>query len=102
MGLILYYYFSSLEEKKRTSEKTQAYMDFILKNFPNIKITYQEDFITVNHFGLQTEVNITLAEEGVEMDLEKIFDRASRLREYYFCKETGYLQNDFIVSTFHY
>ena len=102
MGLILYDYFSSLEEKKPTSERTQAYMDFILKNFPNNKITYREDFITVNHFGLQTEVNITLVEEGVEMDLEKIFDRASRLREYYFCKETGYLQNDFNVSTFHY
>ena len=100
MGLLLYDYFNSLEGKKPTVEETQAYMDSILKNFPNIKITYREDFITINHFNGETAVNITIVEEGVEMDLEKIFDRASRLREYYSSKESSYMLNGFHVSSF--
>lgn len=98
MGLLLYDYFNLLEGKKPTAEETQAYMDPILKNFPNIKIIYREDFITINHYNGETAVNITIVEEGVEMDLEKIFDRASRLREYCGSKEDFYLLDDFDVS----
>ena len=99
MGLLLYDYFSSLVEKEPTSEETQAYMDFILKNFPNITIISREDFKPINHTGRETAVNITLVEEGVEIDLEKVFDRAARLRVYYSIKKDDYLTEDFQMST---
>ena len=99
MGLLLYDYFSSLVEKEPTSEETQAYMDFILKNFPNITIISREDFKPINHTGTETAVSITLVEEGVEIDLEKVFDRASRLRDYHSIKKDRYLTEDFRIST---
>ena len=95
MGLLLYDYFSSLEEEELTVEEIPVYMEFILKNFPNIQVVSLEDFITINHSGIKTAVNIVLVEEGVEMDLEEIFDRAWRLLNYYGSEETNYLAGDF-------
>ena len=99
MGLLLYDYFSSLEEEEPTVEEIPAYMEFILKNFPNIQVVSLEDFITINHSGTKTAVNIVLVEEGVEMDLEEIFDRAWRLLNYYSSEETDYVADDFYSIT---
>ena len=98
MGLLLYDYFCSLVEKELTSDETQAYMDFIIKNFPKIKVISREDFRPIRHSGIETAVNITLVEEAVEIDLEKIFDRAWRMRNYYSIKEDKYLTEDFYLS----
>ena len=99
MGFLLYDYFSSLVEEEATAVETPADMEFILKNFANIQVIFLKSFKAVRHSGTSTGVNITLVEKGMEMELEKIFNRARALCFHYSSKEDGYLMDDFYFST---